>query len=745
MPKVSVIIPVYNVEKYLRECLDSVINQTLGDIEIICINDCSPDNSLDILKEYASKDARINIINFSENRGPGVARNAALDIAQGEYIMFLDPDDWYELDACETAYNQISQNQNDIVMFNYQEYYESSGKCYEKWAKITPFLPYSDNPHINLENLDINWIVNAYSWTQIYSRAYLNFYNIRYSDYRLGEDVPFVIKSYILSNNISVCLKVLYNYRIRDNKCNQSSNAKLWKNLIDARFEILEYIKTLNKTKNLLPYIIYLAKVTYWFEKFYTLLSLNKRKDFYKNFQQLFKNIENTYHILDLPEAKFNKKLFQKIITQNYYQYELFKLLKNIFSIKNRSARGKKHKEITILGIKLKILSSKNRKEIKLINEIKKIKSISKNAYILFDNLNDSKIECIDAYTLFKQLLEQGKDVYYIILEDNPLYNKIKNSNFFTNIISIKKSVKKYPSEFLNKIKTILPRTKYIITSYGELSPTTQRFFYESENFEYIFIQHGVTYLKESVLLSRYIHPNKYNKILVTSNIEKDLFKKYGFADTSLILSGFPRWDKLSTTANNNQKSILFMFTYRKYEKGNIEDSIYLKNIKQLLNNKELKIYAEQNNIKIYYSVHHCIKFMHDVEINVKNSNIEQVSQFDLSRYIKNCSCFVTDYSSVAFDFMFQNKPVIFYIPDINDNNLILQDKFNVKRFLENKSRLHNVCENETQLIEKIKYYNNLDFNLETDIKNEYSKFFYIKNGISEHLINKIENAGEGK
>ena len=116
MPKVSVIIPVYNVEKYLHQCLDSVANQTLKDIEIICVNDCSKDNSLDILNEYAKKDSRIKIINFEENKGPGVARNAALDIAQGEYIMFLDPDDWYELNACETAYNQIVENNNDIVV-----------------------------------------------------------------------------------------------------------------------------------------------------------------------------------------------------------------------------------------------------------------------------------------------------------------------------------------------------------------------------------------------------------------------------------------------------------------------------------------------------------------------------------------------------------------------------------------------------------------------------------------------------
>ena len=94
MPKVSVIIPVYNTEKYLKKCLDSVCNQTLSDIEIICIDDCSTDNSLNILKEYTLKDNRIKLIEFKENKGAAVARNTGIDEAKGEYIGFIDSDDY---------------------------------------------------------------------------------------------------------------------------------------------------------------------------------------------------------------------------------------------------------------------------------------------------------------------------------------------------------------------------------------------------------------------------------------------------------------------------------------------------------------------------------------------------------------------------------------------------------------------------------------------------------------------------
>ena len=110
MPKVSVIIPVYNTEKYLEKCLDSVCNQTLSDIEIICVDDCSTDNSLNILKEYAQKDNRIKLIEFKENKGAAAARNEGIKAATGEYIGFIDSDDYPETDSYyEQLYTKAKQ------------------------------------------------------------------------------------------------------------------------------------------------------------------------------------------------------------------------------------------------------------------------------------------------------------------------------------------------------------------------------------------------------------------------------------------------------------------------------------------------------------------------------------------------------------------------------------------------------------------------------------------------------------
>lgn len=116
--KISIIVPVYNAEKYLEKCLDSLIGQTYGNVEIICVNDGSGDGSLGILREFARKDARIRVVD-QENAGVSQARNRALKEASGDYIMFVDADDWVDADTCEKVVRSAVADRADIVMWSY--------------------------------------------------------------------------------------------------------------------------------------------------------------------------------------------------------------------------------------------------------------------------------------------------------------------------------------------------------------------------------------------------------------------------------------------------------------------------------------------------------------------------------------------------------------------------------------------------------------------------------------------------
>ncbi len=208
MPKVSIIVPVYNVEKYLSKCLDSIVNQTLKDIEIICINDGSVDNSQSVLEAYAKKDTRIKVIN-QKNLGLSCARNKGIDIAQGEYIGFVDSDDWIDLEFYEELYNNAINTQSDIAassILRKRLITQKSRVLYKK-STIASDLQ---------EKMDICKIPKCcYVWNKIYKKELIR--DNLFAENKFFEDVlwlPEIIKK---SNKIVTVPKIKYYYRANKN------------------------------------------------------------------------------------------------------------------------------------------------------------------------------------------------------------------------------------------------------------------------------------------------------------------------------------------------------------------------------------------------------------------------------------------------------------------------------------------------------------------------------------------------
>jgi glycosyltransferase involved in cell wall biosynthesis len=143
MPKVSLIVPFYNVEKWIGECLDSLSNQTLSDIEIVCVDDCSPDGSRAIVQQYMNKDPRIKLITHTENKRQGGARNTGVQHATGEYIWFIDSDDLIPLDACEVLYNKAKQHDATAVKFGYLAFLDGT-------SALTHSIAWSEKPQLEL-------------------------------------------------------------------------------------------------------------------------------------------------------------------------------------------------------------------------------------------------------------------------------------------------------------------------------------------------------------------------------------------------------------------------------------------------------------------------------------------------------------------------------------------------------------------------------------------------------------------
>ena len=320
MVAVSVIIPVYNVEKYLRQCLDSVINQTLEDIEIICVDDCSTDDSFEILKEYASKDSRIVLLKQKVNQGQGVARNLALEIANGDYIMFCDPDDWYELNTCEIAFNEISKNRTDMALFFYNRYFEEDKKYFPDNAR------YQRYSRIVEQKIDINTnknfsIVDFFIVNQIYSRHFINQYKIRFDSCRMFEDQHFMGMAYIYANKIYIINAFLYNYRIRNNSTTFTCQYA-YKDLFRISHYLISLLLDVKDSKIFIAtFLSYRLRTILWWWGFYSKYGKAIQRDFYSRFKEFLIYIFSKLDIDSYKEeiGTYYYKQIESIIKLNFY------------------------------------------------------------------------------------------------------------------------------------------------------------------------------------------------------------------------------------------------------------------------------------------------------------------------------------------------------------------------------------------------------------------------------------------
>lgn len=208
-PIVSIIIPVYNVSEYLHECLDSVINQTFSDIEIICVNDGSTDDSLSILQKYATEDNRIVIIDKS-NGGLSSARNAGLELSKGKYVNFIDSDDFIELDTIESAVNRI--NGADAVFYGtniFGDAMTNRRKTDEEYYRIK-FTGFVELDTYVRSNTDVS------AWNKLFRKSIIDKYNIKFPDKLLFEDYSFYWKYVFCCKNVYYLPDKKYNYRRRE-------------------------------------------------------------------------------------------------------------------------------------------------------------------------------------------------------------------------------------------------------------------------------------------------------------------------------------------------------------------------------------------------------------------------------------------------------------------------------------------------------------------------------------------------
>ena len=320
-PNVSVIIPVFNNENLLNKCLNSIQNQSLNNIEIICIDDGSSDGSFNILKNYESTDARFKVFQ-QENKGAGFARNKGIDESCGEYILFVDSDDFIENDTCEKLYEQAKRLDCDLILFDSIRHFENN--------RNLNLIHFKKNNEINYKQKVFYYeyfrdriFDGEYGviWNKFYKSSFIKNNDIRFPKHKIYNDVEFHVKTTILAKRISYVEGIFYHYNRLGHSSLQTSFVKT--NYATVFFEVLHGLVDFLVENNLFD------EFKNEFINFAIFELRNKLKSIDEKYkQEFFEKTKEFYYFLELSSDEVNSIPFDYfmhfIFVVNSQNYEEF-------------------------------------------------------------------------------------------------------------------------------------------------------------------------------------------------------------------------------------------------------------------------------------------------------------------------------------------------------------------------------------------------------------------------------------
>lgn len=502
MTKLSIIVPVYNVEKYLPKCLESLIKQTLKDIEIICVNDGSMDNSLAILKEFASKDSRIRIID-NQHQGVAKTRNAGIEQSTGEYIGFVDSDDYIDIDFFEKLYNSATKSNSDIAIASILKHKNFFNIYNAKYTKEETAITIQDKIKLCEDKKHFFF----YAWNKIYHSGFIKENNIKFSEGQIYEDVMFAIKALYYSNKIISVYGTKYHYIEHENSLTKYKDKTGEKehDLIKAYSELQEFCNSKN-------------------------IEIPERLNYYTK--------ENFGFILNLYKGKYQSKI------------QLF----NIFTIATISNYSETRNLITILGFKIKIAKreiAKERQE-NVFYQYKKDKIDITKVPQAQGLLRDIQLANLALLKELAYVCEKNNFKY--ILDAGTLLGAVRHSRFIPwdddiDILMFREDYEKIVSAFKNTT-----RNSDIYAEYHRDKDTNSQYFIKIKHKKCPFLGVDIfpldSYGKHLSLKEQLKATNKICKIL--KHLKKEIDPNISNKETKTILTKTMKEKILLSSANEN-------------------------------------------------------------------------------------------------------------------------------------------------------------------------------------------------
>lgn len=502
MTKLSIIVPVYNVEKYLPKCLESLIKQTLKDIEIICVNDGSMDNSLAILKEFASKDSRIKIID-NQHQGVAKTRNTGIEQSTGKYIGFVDSDDYIDIDFFEKLYNSATKSNSDIAIASILKHKKFFNIYNAKYTKEETAITIQDKIKLCEDKKHFFF----YAWNKIYHSGFIKENNIKFSEGQIYEDVMFAIKALYYSNKIISVYGTKYHYIEHENSLTKykDKTGEKEQDLVKAYSELQEFCNSKN-------------------------IEIPERLNYYTK--------ENFGFILNLYKGKYQSKI------------QLF----NIFTIATISNYSETRNLITILGFKIKIAKreiAKERQE-NVFYQYKKDKIDITKVPPAQGLLRDIQLANLALLKELAYVCEKNNFKY--ILDAGTLLGAIRHKGFIPwdddiDILMFREDYEKIVSVFKNTT-----RNSDIYAEYHRDKDTNSQYFIKIKHKKCPFLGVDIfpldSYGKHLSLKEQLKATNKICKIL--KHLKKEIDPNISNKETKTILTKTMKENILLSSANEN-------------------------------------------------------------------------------------------------------------------------------------------------------------------------------------------------
>lgn len=490
------------MEKYLPKCLESLIKQTLKDIEIICVNDGSMDNSLAILKEFASKDSRIRIID-NQHQGVAKTRNTGIEQSTGEYIGFVDSDDYIDIDFFEKLYNSATKSNSDIAIASILKHKNFFNIYNAKYTKEETAITIQDKIKLCEDKKHFFF----YAWNKIYHSGFIKKNNIKFSEGQIYEDVMFAIKALYYSNKIISVYGTKYHYIEHENSLTKYKDKTGEKehDLIKAYSELQEFCNSKN-------------------------IEISERLNYYTK--------ENFGFILNLYKGKYQSKI------------QLF----NIFTIATISNYSETRNLITILGFKIKIAKreiAKERQE-NVFYQYKKDKIDITKVPPAQGLLRDIQLANLALLKELAYVCEKNNFKY--ILDAGTLLGAVRHSRFIPwdddiDILMFREDYEKIVSAFKNTT-----RNSDIYAEYHRDKDTNSQYFIKIKHKKCPFLGVDIfpldSYGKHLSLKEQLIATNKICKIL--KHLKKEIAPNISNKETKTILTKTMKEKILLSSTNEN-------------------------------------------------------------------------------------------------------------------------------------------------------------------------------------------------